>query len=84
MQNDEKWHGEQSASPDFDFRHHLYDTILLLGGSKEIADLVKKSMDYAITDKDVRKLRNYNAELVTLAKDRLAHLNTLKVVTRSD
>jgi hypothetical protein len=33
---------------DFDFRHHLYNTIILLGGKKEIAGLVKKSMDLGV------------------------------------
>lgn len=75
---------KKADSPDFDFRHHLYDTILLLGGKKRIADLVKKSLDYGITDSDLQVLRNYNTELITLAKERLAHLNTLKLITRPE
>lgn len=72
-------HGESEYSSDFDFRHHLYDTIILLGGRKEIADLVKKSMDAAITGKDIDAVKRYNVELVAQAKDRLAHINKLKV-----
>jgi hypothetical protein len=64
-------------SPEFDFHHHLYDTILLLGGRKQIADLVKKAMDCAVTDSDIDALRRYNTELITLAKDRLANLNSI-------
>jgi hypothetical protein len=72
----------EAASPDFDFRHHLYDTILLLGGKKEIADLLEKSIDGAITEMDVDALRNFNIELIESAKRRLASIHTIKIQPR--
>ena len=64
---------------DFDFRQQLRNTILLLGGKKEVADLLAKSADLAVSQKDVEALRNNNCELTTLAKDRLANLGTIRV-----
>jgi hypothetical protein len=40
---------------DFDFRHHLRDTILLLGGKKDIADLLLKSEDGFVSEADVER-----------------------------
>lgn len=70
--------------PDFDFRHHLFDTIILLGGKKEIADLVKKSMDCGVSDEDIDRLRRYNIELITQVKDRLAYTNKIEINTRPE
>jgi len=67
------------SCPDFDFRHHLRDTILLLGGKLEIANLLRKSKDATISEKDVDDLRNYNCLLFGLAKDRLRDLNSIKI-----
>ncbi|MGB8369467.1 MAG: hypothetical protein WCF71_09280 [Verrucomicrobiia bacterium] len=64
---------------DFDFRHHLRDTILLLGGELEIADLLVKSQDGFINEADIEKLRNYNIGLFAKAKSRLRNLNRLKI-----
>ena len=75
---------DESGSGDFDFRHHLYDTIVLLGGKKEIAGLVKKSMDLRISSADIAALRAYNCELINLAKDRLANINTIKICAGPD
>jgi hypothetical protein len=74
--------GSMQSSPDFDFRHHLRDTILLLGGRREIADLLTKSMDLSVNPGDLGALRAYNVELLNGVKDRFARLNTFKV--RSD
>ncbi|HXR47746.1 MAG TPA: hypothetical protein VN784_09925 [Candidatus Limnocylindrales bacterium] len=64
---------------DFDFRHHLYDTIILLGGKKEIADLLIASQDLMVTRGDVDQLRNYNAALVDRVKARLANIKKTKI-----
>lgn len=66
-------------SEDFDFRHNLRDTILLLGGDLEIADLLTKSQDGFIGEADIAKLRKYNIGLFTNVKSRLRHLNRLKL-----
>jgi hypothetical protein len=71
-------------SADLDFCQHLFDTIILLGGKNQIADFVKKSMDWAVSDADIDALRIYNAELMTQAKDRLANINTFKIRTRPE
>lgn len=65
--------------PDFDFRHHLRDTILLLGGKKEIADLLVKSLDGFISAADVEHVRDYNIGLFSDVKSRLRNLNRLKL-----
>jgi hypothetical protein len=66
-------------SADFDFRHHLRDTILLLGGKQEIADLLVKSLDGQINEADIEVLRDYNISLFGEAKSRLRNLNRLKL-----
>ncbi len=66
-------------SADFDFRHHLRDTLLLLGAEQEIADLIVKSQDGYIGEADIEKLRTYNISLFTNTKSRLRNLNRLKL-----
>lgn len=73
---------ETIGSPDYDFRHHLYDTLILLGAKKEMAALLKKSMDFAVTEAEVDALRRYNIELMTATKTRLVNLNSIKVRKR--
>jgi hypothetical protein len=68
-----------SDTNDFDFRYHLRDTIILLGGRREIADLLVKSLDGQVKEADVEILRNYNIGLFTAAKQRLNDLNKLKL-----
>jgi len=68
-----------STETDFDFRHHLRDTILLLGGKQEIADLMVKSQDGQIKEADVDALRNYNIGLFSATKLRINTLNKLKL-----
>lgn len=65
--------------PEFEFWHHLYDTVLLLGGRKDVADMVVKALDDQLTAADVHALRAFNSDLTTLAKDRLAYLYTITV-----
>ncbi len=64
---------------DFDFRHHLYDTIVLLGGRKDVADMLVKSQDGQINEADVEALRNYNISLFAATKGRLGSLNKLRI-----
>jgi len=66
-------------SSDFDFRHHLRDTLLLLGAEQEIADLIVKSQDGFIGEADIERLRSYNISLFTNTKSRLRNLNRLKL-----
>jgi hypothetical protein len=68
---------------DFDFLHHLHDTIILLGGRKEIARLLMKSQDYQITRSDIDELRKYNGALIDQIKDRLANIHKIKVRPKS-
>lgn len=62
-----------------DFLHHFYDTAILLGCRKEIADLLKKAQDCHVTKEDVDALRNYNIGLIGGVKTRLVNLNALKI-----
>jgi hypothetical protein len=70
---------DAETSEDFDFRHNLRDTILLLGGEPEIADLLTKSQDGFISKADIAKLRKYNVSLFSNVKSRLRELNRLKL-----
>jgi hypothetical protein len=69
---------------DFDLRHHLRDTILLLGGKAEIADLLIKSQDYGITEADVDELRRYNMSLIDNVKSRLDCISKTTIRPASD
>jgi hypothetical protein len=68
-----------SDTNDFDFRHHLRDTIILLGGRREIAEILVKSLDGQVKEADVEFLRNYNIGLLTATRQRLNDLNKLKL-----
>jgi hypothetical protein len=72
-----------ASSNDFDFRHHLHDTIILLGGKRQIARLLIRSQDHHVSRSDVEGLRKYNATLVNQAKDRLANINKIKIRPKS-
>jgi hypothetical protein len=78
-ENMEEHHQNDEYSPDFDFRHYLYDTIILLGGRKEIADLLKKSQDYKVSSGDIDNLRRYNCGLIDEVKRRLMSINTMTI-----
>jgi hypothetical protein len=67
---------------DFDFRQHLYDTIILLGGKKRIARLLIRSQDFHVSRSDIDRLRRYNGTLIDQHKGRLANINTIKVKNR--
>ena len=73
----------ETHSNDFEFRHHLYDTIVLLGGKKEIADILKRSEDLAVTDADIDELRKYNIGLLESTKSRLANINVTAILRES-
>ena len=60
-----------------DFLHHLYDTIVLLGGAKEIATMVKNPE--TISDSDIKSLRQYNGGLIDSTKDKLARINMIRI-----
>jgi len=75
---------ELTSSEDFDFRHHLYNTLILLGVPKDIADLLRKSEDFAITDADLMKLRNYNCDLLDQTKEKLTQISTKKICVSDD
>jgi hypothetical protein len=57
------------SASDFDLRHHLYDTLILLGASPQIAEILKKSKDMVVTDADIDALRDYNGKLIDALKD---------------
>lgn len=74
-------HKDEISSNDSDFRHHLYDTVILLGGEKKIASLLKKLEDYALTEADIDELRRYNISLIERTKNILANTNKLVIRT---
>jgi len=65
-----------------DFFHHLRDTIILLGGQTEIANLLEKPDD--ITESDVDNLRRFNCELIDATKHKLANINKIRVVAPAE
>jgi hypothetical protein len=70
---------EPEDSPEFDFRHHLFDTLILLGAKAEIANLVERSLDGSVSRADVDALRRYNIELITSVKSRLARIHKIQI-----
>lgn len=68
-----------ACSADFDFRHHLYDTLILLGAPLEIAEMLKKSEDFGVTETDIDILRNFNCRMIDGLKTRLVSINTVSV-----
>jgi hypothetical protein len=69
----------ETDSADFDFRHHLYDTLILLGAPRDIAGLLKKSLDSGLAEFDIDELRKYNIALIENAKERLTRINKLRI-----
>lgn len=61
-----------------DFLHHLHDTIILLGGGMDIAQMVDRCPG-DITDADTDRLRLYNIKLGTLTKDKLVNVHKLTI-----
>jgi hypothetical protein len=64
---------------DYDFRQHLYDTIILLGGKKEIADILVRSQDYQVSQSDIDELKNYNVMLIENLKFRRANIRKSRI-----
>ncbi|HVC93458.1 MAG TPA: hypothetical protein VND64_07190 [Pirellulales bacterium] len=60
-----------------EFFHHLHDTIVLLGGGTRIAKMVERYD--RLTESDADELRDYNANLIALTKDKLANIHKLKI-----
>jgi len=60
------------------FLHHLRDTIILLGGEAELADLLVASND--ISELEIDKLRQFNITLIEATKNKLANINKMKIV----
>ncbi|HUA67191.1 MAG TPA: hypothetical protein VMA13_01470 [Candidatus Saccharimonadales bacterium] len=54
---------------DFDFWHHLYDTIIFLGQKKDIANLLKKSNDFSVSAAEAARPCACNVELTAHVKD---------------
>jgi hypothetical protein len=71
---------KNDGAADFDFRHQLRDTIILLGGRQEIADLLIKSQDGLIEQADIDKLLSYNISLFAEVKSRLRNLTRIEIV----
>ena len=74
---------ESSRLNDYDFRHHLCQTVVLLGGKKEIADLLVKSQDLLVSQYDVEDLKRYNVELIDNLKSRLSQIGKVKIRPKS-
>ena len=72
-----------SHPSDYDFRQHLYDTIVLLGGKKEIADLLVRSQDYQVSQSDIDELKNYNLALMESLKSRVANIRKARIRPKS-
>lgn len=66
------------SDPDFDLRQCLYDTLILLGGEKHIAEFLKKSCDGSISREEVNEIRRYNFRLIEGVKDRLSNCNHIR------
>jgi len=62
-----------------EFMHHLYDTLILLGGRADIADMLRHPDQ--IDESALDTLRQYNTDLTIGIKDRLANVNTTEVQT---
>ena len=83
--NKNKGTGKGSIPPgadgpsEYDFRHHLHDTIILLGGEKKIADMLVRSQDSHIKNSDVAEVRRYNGVLIDETKDRLNNVHKTRV-----
>jgi hypothetical protein len=75
--NTEEHPSPTGYSSDYDLRCHLFDTIILLGGKKEIAELLIKSQDCGVTASDIDDLRRYNCGLIDATKLRVGIVNDI-------
>lgn len=64
----------------YKFFHHLYDTLILLGATPEIATMVRNPD--VITESDVDELRIFNGKLIDSTKDKLSNINKLTIATK--
>lgn len=62
-----------------DFRYHLHDTIVLLGGKTEIARLLVKAEEHGITKTDVDEVKKYNITLIDHTKSRLENIQKTRI-----
>lgn len=60
-----------------EFLHHLRNTVILLGGGTQLADMVERAE--AATGADVDELRRLNLRLIDATKDRLAGIGAITV-----
>jgi hypothetical protein len=60
-----------------EFARHLHDTVILLGGRRDIAEMLLRPE--LIDESAVDTLRQYNIDLLELVKDRLANINKSEV-----
>ncbi|HEY3854316.1 MAG TPA: hypothetical protein VGO67_08000 [Verrucomicrobiae bacterium] len=74
---------EESRLDDYDFRRHLRQTVILLGGKNKIADLLTKSQDFHVSHGDVEDLKRYNMELIDELKSRLSNINKVRIRPKS-
>lgn len=56
---------------DYEFRRHLRDLVVMLGGKREIAGLIAASIDRPLNRSDLQQLFNYMCELENSLKNRL-------------
>ena len=73
----------ESRLNDYDFRRHLRQTVILLGGKKEIADLLAKSQDFHVSHHDIEDLKRYNVELIDNLKSRLSNISKVRIRPKS-
>ena len=64
---------------EYELHHTMYETLVMLGAPKEIADLQKKFLDRSVTKADIYKLRGYNISLIDGLKTRLNNGNFITV-----
>lgn len=70
---------DQFIPTDANLRHHLRETLVLLGCRVDVANLLEKSLDAEPTQADMHLVENYNIELFASMKLRLANLTKLKL-----
>jgi hypothetical protein len=63
-----------------EFARHLYDTLILLGGRRDIAEMAWLLPHPELIDESaVDSLRQYNIDLLDSIKDRLVNINKAEV-----
>lgn len=68
-----------------EFARHLYDTLILLGGRRDIAEMAWLLPHLELIDESaIDTLRQYNIDLQTSIKDRLVNVNKAEVQIATD